>query len=92
MSDQKPRIYVGNGKKPNAEFDLTNFSICIDDCKDYLTKSEKNGKTYLNLTMGANKQVSSFGTTHSIWINDYKPNKQEQPKPASVSAGDGLPF
>lgn len=92
MSNQKPRTYVGNGKKANTEYDLINFSICLDDATPSAVKS-KNGKSYINLTMGANREVTSFGSTHSIWINDYKPNKEQgNNQNAPVSAGDGLPF
>lgn len=91
MSEKKPRIYVGNGKKANTDYDLTNFSVCLEDLTPY-GKKAKNGKTYVNCTIGANREPTSFGATHSIWINDYQPKQQESTQSAPVSAGDGLPF
>lgn len=91
MSEKKPRIYVGNGKK-TSDYDLTNFSVCLEDLMPH-GKKAKNGKTYVNCTIGANREVTSFGSTHSIWINDYQPKQQqESTQSAPVSAGDGLPF
>lgn len=91
MENQKSRIYVGKGVKA-GKFDLTNISICIDDLQGHIF--EYNGKRYVKLTVGGLREPDQYGKTHSVWINDYKPEaKTEAPKQQSVSQPQGdLPF
>jgi hypothetical protein len=90
----KKRIYLGNAKK-NDEYDLINGSICLSDIpKEFI--NEYQGKKYLPITIGSKKEIDQYGKTHSIWINEYKPDQEEQPKrqaPAVKSLEDeDLPF
>jgi hypothetical protein len=84
MSDKK---YVGNGKKA-GNYDLINISISEEKVRD--SWFEYNGKKYLKLTVGGLKEPNQYGKTHTVWIDDYKPEQQSQPQTAQ--AGDGLPF
>jgi len=82
--------YVGKGKKA-GQYDLVNFSINLTD----LPKEdiyEYNGKKYINLTIGALKVEDKFGKTHSVWVNDFKPEKKEEPKQGEQEKDNDLPF
>ncbi len=74
MAQQKDRNFVGSGKKV-ANYDMVNITLCVTD----IPKAEiyeYNGKKYLNLTIGAKRDgADQYGKTHSIWINDFKPDK-----------------
>ena len=73
-TNQKERVYVGKGKKA-GNFDLTNISICIDNCEPHFY--EYNGKRYVSLTVGGLRETDQYGKTHSVWVNDYKPNNNQ---------------
>lgn len=74
-TNQKERIYVGKGTK-TGQFDLTNISVCIDNCEPHIF--EYNGKRYVKLTVGGLREPDQYGKTHSVWINDYKPTGQNE--------------
>ncbi len=80
-------------------------SICLTDIpKDMITKSEKNGKKYLNIMVCERQEVSQFGQTHNIrlaakkddkvvYIGNMKPYEQQaQPAPQTQEEDDDLPF
>lgn len=87
MSNQD-RKYTGSGKAVNG-YPLINFDICLSDIpKEAIRVSDKNGKKYVDFTIGERKGgEDQYGKTHSVWINDYKP----EPKPAQEQEAD-LPF
>lgn len=86
--------YVGSGRK-NEQYDLINFSVCLSDipADDVF---EYNGKKYCKLTIGSKKDgVDQYGKSHSVWVNDYKPEQTEgasAPAPANTSLEGDLPF
>ena len=86
------KIFVGNGKK-NEKYDMVNFSICLSDLpKEFIEKSEKNGKSYIKLTISSNKNgEDKFGNTHNVTVNTWKPDKQEATT-APAAPEDSLPF
>jgi hypothetical protein len=90
MSNEKKRVYVGKGVKA-GQFDLTNISVCIDTCEPHIF--EYNGKRYIKLTVGGLRETDQYGKTHSVWVNDYKPEqKQEQKQSAPVNTNsNGVP-
>ena len=73
-NEQKPRVYCGSGKKVQ-KYDMVNLTLCVSD----IPKAEiyeYNGKKYLNLTVAAKRDgADQYGKTHSLWINDFKPDK-----------------
>lgn len=71
---ENQRQFVGSGKKV-GNYDLVNIALCVTDIpKDKIY--EYNGKKYLNLTLGGKKNgKDEYGRTHSLWINDFKPDK-----------------
>lgn len=88
MADNK-RQWVGKGKQV-ANYPLVNINLCLSDIPQNAIDDGKNGKKYVNLTIGENKDgANEWGYTHSIWVNDYKPDASAK-KP--VVAGDDLPF
>jgi hypothetical protein len=96
MSNEKKREYVGKGVKA-GQFDLINISVCIDNCEPHIF--EYNGKRYIKLTVGGLRETDQYGKTHSVWINDYKPNENNSnnsgnnaPKQVVGSASNDLPF
>ena len=90
MNDQKPRNYVGNGVQSGDYY--INISLKKSALEQHFF--EYNGEQYVRLTVGKNKEINQYGKTHSVWVNDYQPNKenQSQSQNSSVKAGDGLPF
>lgn len=91
MSDQKPRNYVGNGTQSGEYY--INISLKESQLKPHFY--EYNGERYVRLTVGKLREANEWGKTHSVWINDYQANKEQQQEStqnAPVSAGDGLPF
>jgi len=89
MSNQSTKTYVGKGKK-HESFDLTNISIEKTQVEQFW-KSHKNGKSYLNLTVGGLRQTDQFGNTHSVWVDDYKPKVSANEDGGTVKEKD-LPF
>ena len=89
----KKKIYLGNAKI-NEQYGIINGSICLSDIpKEFI--NEYQGKKYLPISIGAKREVDQYGKTHSIWVNEYKPDEQAQaPKsaPKSLEADEDLPF
>ncbi|ANS03062.1 hypothetical protein [uncultured Mediterranean phage uvDeep1-CGR2-KM23-C896] len=79
--------YVGSGKKV-GNYDLVNFSIQLDRLNDFAF--EMNGKKYVKLSMGRKKEVDQYGKTHSIWIDEWKPDATTQAQPQKAETD--LPF
>lgn len=95
MSTEKNRIYVGKGVKTD-NYDLVNISLSRSKLENHWY--EYNGEHYIKLTVGGLREKDQYGKTHSVWINDYKPNGQNEktvgnsnPVAANVSDTD-LPF
>ena len=84
MSD---KIYVGSGKKA-GNYDIVNISIAADKVQEHWF--DYNGKKYLRLAVGALREANEYGKTHSVWVDNYKPEQKQQSQTAQ--AGDGLPF
>lgn len=85
MSTEKK--YVGSGKKAQ-NYDLVNITIAEDKVKDHWF--EYNGKKYLKLTVAARKETDQYGKTHTVFIDEYKP--EAQTSAPSSEEKDDLPF
>lgn len=94
MSNEKKREYVGKGVKA-GQFDLINISIAKSKLDPHWF--EYNGEHYIKLTVGGLREPDQYGKTHSVWINDYRPDNNQQPAQATSqgqsnnTSGD-LPF
>lgn len=88
--------YIGNGKI-NAQYGIINFSVCLSDLEPE-DIFEYNGKKYVKLSVGE-KKTESYGKTHSVWVDDFKPEGEggqpaapaPQGRPRSLEDQD-LPF
>jgi len=80
------KIYVGSGKEFGQYGDI-NIDICLSDLpKEWIKKSDKNGKSYIKLTVSKKRQADQYGKTHSVSVNTFKP----EVKPETES--NDLPF
>lgn len=90
----KEKTYVGNGKEV-AGYDLINVSVCVSDIPNDSIFQAKNGKKYINISVGRRREVNEYGHTHSVWLNDYKPEAKQESKPSKaykVLEDDPMPF
>ena len=72
------KIYVGTGKEFGQYGDV-NIDICLSDLpKEWIVKSEKNGKSYIKLTVSKKKEVDKYGNSHTVTVNTFKPEKQAE--------------
>lgn len=83
--------YVGSGKQI-GNYDMINISVCLSDLpKDDMF--EYNGKKYIKLTVGKKRKADKYGKTHSVWVNDYKPDeKKDEPEITPDNEDSSLPF
>ena len=76
--------FVGKGRKhefPNGGHVL-NLNLCLDDiieyAKEFGQKSNGNGKTYIRLKAGTMKNSDNWNNTHTVWVDTWKPDNQQQ--------------
>jgi len=87
--EKKEAIFCGNGKEVtfNDGGSIINMTLHLDKIKEHVYDYE--GKKYVNLTIGANKDgANEYGKTHYVKINDFKPEPQKE----VASSKDDLPF
>lgn len=72
MAEERNEIRAGNGRKVNEW--MRSVSICLDDCQDYATKYEKNGKFYLRLTVIDSRQLDKYGKDVRVVVDTWKPD------------------
>jgi len=60
---------------------ILNGSICLSDIpKDKMTKSEKNGKVYVNVNIYVNDEADQFGNDGSISVTQSKQEREQKVK------------
>jgi hypothetical protein len=84
----KDRKFVGKGKKV-GDYNLINISLAKSKLDGYWY--EYNGEHYIKLTVGGLKEKDQYGKTHSVWIDDYKPDSTKSKSDSNVQEVD-LPF
>ena len=73
MSD---KIYLGSAKAIQTQHGgLLKVSFKREDLETLLANVNQAG--YVNLNVSKRKEVSQYGQTHSISIDDWTPNKQQ---------------
>lgn len=72
MAQRQDRRFVGSGKRVK-DFDLINFSVCLSDIPTG-SVFEYKGKQYVKLVIGGKREVDSYGKTHSVWLDPFKPD------------------
>ena len=83
-------IYCGRGTEKffDEVRSLVNFTIDLAKLKDHVY--EYNGKKYVNLTIGANRDgANEYGKTHYVKINTFKPEPQTN---STEKKEEALPF
>lgn len=86
MSEKK---YVGTGRQVDG-YELVNISIAESKVKDFW--NEYNGERYLRLGVSKKREPDQYGKTHSVYIDEYKPQADTQPKKQPVKVDDDFPF
>lgn len=71
------KIYVGQGKVV-GRFGIISASVCLEDLIPHGQKSPKNGKTYVNIDISEMRAPNKWGKTHTISINDWKPDPSKR--------------
>jgi hypothetical protein len=66
------------------------ISICADDLKPHLKKSDKNGKYYVSVVVDERKETDKFGNTHTAYISQSK--EQREAKQPKSYVGNGKEF
>jgi hypothetical protein len=84
--ENNKKHYIGSGKQVD-NYDLINLSINLSKIRKE-DINEFNGSKYLKLTLGKKREVDQYGKTHSLWVNEFKPEVKEQEKVEP----DDLPF
>lgn len=86
------KTYVGKGKS-TGKYDIVNFSVCLSDLPQ-AEINEYNGKKYINLSIAPMKSADKYGKTHTVWINDFKPEvKRDESSSNDTGAEEtNLPF
>ena len=78
---QNEKIYVGNGKEINTQYGpLLKLSFSAQELQQML--SMVNQKGYINLNVNRRQQPSQYGHTHSIVVDTWQPQQQQQPQQA----------
>jgi hypothetical protein len=99
MSEDKtkqPIIYVPGTSVKEHSFDdgfsIMRFSINLERFAPF-AKSNKNEKGYINLNIVKRREIGTYGETHSVSLDTWKPTKKEEPttdSPAPEKQGKPL--
>ena len=80
------KVYVGNAKEINTNNGtLIKCGLRESDLETLRNHLNENG--WVNVVVGQRRSVSQYGDTHSIWVDDWKPEQ----KPGNTSAGNPVP-
>jgi hypothetical protein len=66
------------------------ISLCAEDLKPHLKKSDKNGKYYVSVVIDSRKETDKFGNTHTAYISQSK--EQREAKTPKSYVGNGKEF
>lgn len=64
-----------------GQFKTIAISVCLSDVMG--DAFEYNGKSYVKLMVGEMRQKDERGKTHTVWIDDFKPESQRERVPQS---------
>ena len=68
------------------------ISLCAEDLKPHLKKSEKNGKYYVSVVVDERKETDKFGNTHTAYISQSKEQRESKQPKAYVGNGKEFKF
>ncbi len=64
------------------------ISICLSDIpKENITKSDKNGKSYISLVVNSRKEPDQFGNTLTVTVSQTKIERERKEKKTYVGSG-----
>lgn len=66
---------------------LINISICLTDIPKDRIKQAGNGKKYINLCVASRKEVSPYGDTHTVFVQQTKEEREVNAPVTFVGAG-----
>jgi hypothetical protein len=85
------KIYCGSGKE-FGQYGGINISICLSDIPEEYKRIGKNNKAYVTLTLNKRQQVGQYGETHSLEVNTYKKDQQNNAQSQNDTSFDPKPF
>jgi hypothetical protein len=75
------KIYCGRGKR-FGNYGTISINICVDDIpKEFITKSNTNGKRYVKLNVDERREADPYGNTHTVSVDTWRPNTASAPAP-----------
>ena len=91
MTDEK--IYCGSGKA-HTTYDIVNIDVCIEKIPKEFISQDKNGNSWLKLTVSKKKEIDQYGKSHAVTVNTLKLNSQIQSDTPNRAVDDDsdLPF
>lgn len=98
MSEKPKAIYCGNGRIVSTKYGtFRSISICLSDIpKEFITKSEKNGKSYTKIIVSDKDAKDQYGNDVFVTVDQWKPDpnykKTEKEQENNPATEDGLPF
>jgi len=72
--EKTEKTYVGSGKTI-GNYGHIRIGLRYEDLKNHV-----NDSGYVNLIIGERKSKGKHGETHSVWVDDWKPEKNYKPK------------
>jgi len=89
---ENKRNFVGNGTAVEG-YNLINFSVNLSKINKEDTFQGTDGNTYVKFTIGEKRESpDQYGKTHSVWVDEYKPEEKEGNKAPETKQADALPF
>jgi len=67
--------YVGKGRSV-GQYGNVSFSVCVDTIAPHIF--DYKGKKYIKLMMGVMKNPDEHGKTHTVYIDDFKPDPSKR--------------
>lgn len=76
ISTKKKKNYIA-GSARKIEFEDGSYKINLDLKLDELNALPVSEKGYIRLTVAPRKEVGTYGETHSVYENDFVPDKSK---------------
>lgn len=73
---QQTKKYCGSGIKA-GQYDIVNVRLNMNELNPHI-QYDKDGNPFVKISVGARKNVSEKGATHSVWIDEYVGGMRQQ--------------
>lgn len=74
----EPKKYVPRSGAKQISPTLLKLSFHASELIEFV-KANTNERGYINLGVSQRKEVGRFGDTHCVWLDTWKPTRQQQP-------------